>query len=146
MICIDASIAAKWLFPEEYSAQALALLEAAADDRAILVAPPLLRSEVVNVVFQRTRARASRAAIEFRQARRLLRDFEEVAPRPIEPERLYDRALEIAHDRQLRATYDAVYVALAEALGATMWTADQALIRETGTVFPFVTPIAECAL
>ena len=53
MICVDASVAGKWLFPEEHSAQADALLRGALEQAEPIVAPPLLPSEVANIVRQR---------------------------------------------------------------------------------------------
>jgi predicted nucleic acid-binding protein len=41
--------------------------------------------------------------------------------------RLHSRALEIAHDRHLPATYDAYYVALVERFRVPMWTCDRRL-------------------
>ena len=55
MICTDASVAAKWFFAEEHAAQASALLRDALGAAEPLVAPPLLPSEVANVIRQRLR-------------------------------------------------------------------------------------------
>ena len=41
--------------------------------------------------------------------------------------RLHFRALEIAHDRHLPATYDAHHVALAERFRVSLWTCDRRL-------------------
>jgi predicted nucleic acid-binding protein len=56
---------------------------------------------------------------------------------------LHERALEIAHHYDLSAAYDAHYVALAEALTATLWTNDQDLLRDLATDFPFVRSISD---
>ena|GEM_PF-3721782 len=55
MICVDASVAAKWLFPEEYSAQALSLVNHAAAAKERIIAPALLPIEITNIIRQRMR-------------------------------------------------------------------------------------------
>ena len=55
MIVVDASVAAKWLFVEPYSAQALALVAASARTRQPIAAPALLPFEVANIIRQRMR-------------------------------------------------------------------------------------------
>lgn len=52
MICIDASVAAKWILREEWSEEARSLYRAAIGDDERLVAPPLLPVEVSNVLRQ----------------------------------------------------------------------------------------------
>lgn len=42
------------------------------------------------------------------------------------------RALELAHERSLPATYDAHYVALAERFRVRLWTCDRRLAKEIG--------------
>jgi predicted nucleic acid-binding protein len=56
MICVDSSVAAKWFFTEEHSAQADGLLQATLASREAIVAPPLLPSEMMNLLHQRQRA------------------------------------------------------------------------------------------
>ncbi len=46
MICADSSVAAKWAFVEEHSSQARALLRDVLQQQEVIVAPPLLPSEV----------------------------------------------------------------------------------------------------
>jgi predicted nucleic acid-binding protein len=53
VIRVDASVAAKWLFPEEYSAQALALASHAAGAKERIIAPVLLPLEITNIFRQR---------------------------------------------------------------------------------------------
>lgn len=71
MICVDASVAGKWLFPEEYSAQADRLVRDAFEQREPVVAPTLLPTEVANIVRQRLR----RGELKLDDARRLLAEF-----------------------------------------------------------------------
>ena len=134
MICADASVAAKWLFAEEHAAQASALLRDALGVAEPLVAPPLLPSEVANVIRQRLR----QGQVRLDEARALLAQFLTLPIRLQAPETLYDRSLVLADQHNLPAIYDAHYVALAELLGATLWTADRRLLRALGGRLPFV--------
>ena len=134
MICVDASVAAQWFFPEAYSAQADSLLQAALASREPMVAPPLLPSEVMNLLRQRQRA----GTLTLPQAQALLAQFLAVPISLRSPRRVYSRVLELADQYDLPAVYDAHWVALAELLGATFWTADQRLLRAIGTTLPFV--------
>jgi predicted nucleic acid-binding protein len=139
MICADSSVAAKWSFVEEYSDEARALLRAALAQQEPIVAPPLLPSEVANVIRQRMR----QGQVPLEEARALLAQFLALPIALQAPETLYDRALVLADEYDLPAVYDAHYVALAELLGATFWTADQRLLRTLGGRLPFVRSIAD---
>ncbi|MCD6032014.1 MAG: hypothetical protein K0S78_4196, partial [Thermomicrobiales bacterium] len=55
MICIDASVAVKWLLIEERSDRAIALYEVTAKSNQPIVAPPLLPLEITNILRQRMR-------------------------------------------------------------------------------------------
>lgn len=139
MICTDSSVAVKWSFVEEHSGEARALLRDALEQQEPIVAPPLLPSEVTNVIRQRLRqGELDRAA-----ARAVLARFLAIPISLQAPETLYDRALVLADQHNLPAAYDAHYVALAELLGATFWTADQRLLRALGGRLPFVRSIAD---
>ena len=124
---------------EEYSDEARALLRAALAQREPIVAPPLLPSEVANVIRQRMR----QGQVPREEARALLAQFLALPIALQAPETLYDRALVLADEHDLPAVYDAHYVALAELLGATFWTADQRRLRTLGGRLPFVRSIAD---
>jgi predicted nucleic acid-binding protein len=139
MICADSSVAAKWSFVEEHSFQARALLRDALAQQDPFVAPPLLPSEVADVIRQRLR----QGQVQLDEARALLAQFLALPISLQAPEALYERALVLADEHNLPAVYDAHYVALAELLGATLWTADRRLLRALGGRLPFVRWIAE---
>ncbi len=139
MICVDSSVAAKWFFAEEYSAQASKLLRTALGTPEPIIAPPLLPSEVANII----RERMWQAELDLAEARVVLARFLVIPISFQAPEALYDRALVLADDYNLPAIYDAEYVALAGLLGATLWTADQRLLRALGGRLPFVRWIAD---
>lgn len=52
-VCVDANVAAKWVLPEEYRDQALALYENCQRDRIAVLAPPHLPIEVTNTIRRR---------------------------------------------------------------------------------------------
>jgi predicted nucleic acid-binding protein len=134
MICIDASVAAKWLFPEEHSDKALALVVDAAEAGQRLVAPPLLPIEVTNIIRQRMR----RAHLEPEQALGLLGAFEAFSVGIVHTDTLCREALAAACAHNLPAVYDAFYLALAEHLRCDLWTGDLRLRRALEGGLPFV--------
>lgn len=140
MICVDSSVAVKWIFAEELSELADALFQHAVIRGERLVAPPLLPIEVTNVVRQRMRRARSpeEPLLSLPQAMAALHRFLAL---PIEltllPE-IHLRALELAGINALPAVYDAHDVALAELLGCDLWTADQALVNRLQRRLPFV--------
>jgi len=71
MICVDASVSVKWIFPEEYSTEALALLQDAAQSGERLIAPQLLPVETNNTI----RRRMQRDGLTLAQAQALLGAF-----------------------------------------------------------------------
>jgi predicted nucleic acid-binding protein len=125
MICVDASVAIKWLFDEEYTWEALALAdEAKAADEAML-GPPHLRAEVSNIVYGRMRWQG----VALSDAQLRLGRFARFPVFTQEPEGLYLRAIEFAQRYGLASGYDAVYLALAWLMGAELWTDDRRLLR-----------------
>jgi predicted nucleic acid-binding protein len=118
-IVVDASVAVKWVIPEALSDQAESLRGRA--DR--LLAPDLLLPEAANALWKKLlrreiTTREAAQAIDLLMASGL--DL-----RPSGP--LLGRALTLAQ-RLRHPVYDCIYVALAQAEGATLVTADQRLL------------------
>jgi predicted nucleic acid-binding protein len=135
MIVLDASVAAKLVLTNEANAdKAAALAQDCARRAEPLVAPPLLPSEVANVLRQRMR----RASMPLSTARLLLADFLALSITLIAPADLYDRALRLADQYHLPAAYDAHYLALAQILGCDLWTDDQRLVSTLAGALTFV--------
>jgi predicted nucleic acid-binding protein len=140
VICVDASVAAKWIFDEDFCNQARALYRDSAVAGERIVAPPLLPIEVTNVVRQRMmRAKPPEpqplSVAEARQAIESFLDF------PVElslPSQVHQRALDLADAHGLPAIYNAYYVALAELLGCDYWTSDRQLVQALASKLPFV--------
>jgi predicted nucleic acid-binding protein len=116
---VDASVAVKWVIPEVLSDQASSLR----GRTDLLLAPDLLLPEAANALWKKLMrreitAREAAQAIDLLMASGL--DL-----RPSGP--LLSRALTLAQ-RLRHPVYDCLYVALAQAEGATLITADQRLL------------------
>lgn len=112
---IDASVAFKWLVDEPDSDKAHLLI-----GRSDLIAPVLIYSEVGNALVKRVNSGELAASLSLREQ---LADLAEllmtVDERSVAP-RAYDMAVELRHP-----IYDCMYLALAEALGEDLLTADR---------------------
>jgi predicted nucleic acid-binding protein len=139
VICVDASVAAKWLFPEGYSAQALALVEDAAAAKERIIAPALLPIEIANIIRQRMR----QGTLNLDQAQDGLNRFFSFRVSTTSPRLLHRRTLIVAEQYNIPAAYDAHYVALAELAGAILWTNDERLLRLLTGKISFVRWIAD---
>src|SRR5688572_13358798 len=139
MIVVDASVVAKCIFPEEHSDLALKLIAAQTRRLERAVAPPLLAFEVTNIVRQRVRRAmmppdAAAAALDklFALPIALLPSSDQ------DRQWLHHRALSLAQQYTLDATYDAHYVALAEHFECPLWTADARLARKLVRELPYL--------
>jgi predicted nucleic acid-binding protein len=137
-IIVDASVAAKWLFAEDFSENALALLRDLTGLGRPVVGPPHLNAELTNVVYQRLRS----GEITSQGAGEALRRFLDLGVQLVEPPETYETALAIARQYELPTTYDSLYVALAHDLEADFWTDDRQLKTMLGSDFPWVRLIA----
>jgi len=106
MICVDASVAAKWFLQEEWTDRARALLRETLNTDEPIVAPPLLPYEVTDIL--RLRLRAS-APLPLEHALVFLDDFLSVPIELRNPPGLHRRALMLADTYGLPAAYDAHY-------------------------------------
>ena len=117
-LVIDASVAAKWVLDEPYSARALALR-----DEGDLIAPSLIAAEVGNALWKAMRRDgiARENALDAIQA--ILLAFDALIP----IEDLRQRALELAIALD-HSVYDCIYLALAEREGVPLVCVDGPLI------------------
>lgn len=143
-LVIDANVVIKLLIDEEHSDRAMNLLTDTVRAGRSLLAPTLMPSEVTNVLFQRTRRQQH--AISEEIANEALAAFFQLPILLETPPAMYQRALTLARAYGLRATYDGLYVALAEMTGVDLWTADRRLIQALGPTMPWVRWIGEYPL
>jgi len=116
---VDASVAAKWYFEEEHSAEAARLLAA---DTFDLLAPDFIRLEVAAAAWKRV----IRAEIEPEKAEEILRELGNVPIELVPTVDLIPSALTIA--LQVRRTvYDSIYLAHAIQSGAPLLSGDRKL-------------------
>jgi predicted nucleic acid-binding protein len=115
---VDASVVAKWYFPEDDCEAAARLLNPVKE----LIAPDLLHAEFANTLWKRLRA----GAIVMDEANEMVADFvrQPVSLRPAAP--LIPMALDIGL-RAGRTAYDSLYAALAVAEKCRLVTADRPL-------------------
>lgn len=121
-IVVDTSVAIKWAIKEEDSHIALALLSEWTDKGLIILAPGLLSYETTNVFHQRIR----KGQLSLREAQTALSEiiFDLITFDFADTPDLCARAIQLAQQFGLPATYDAQYLALAESKACEFWTAD----------------------
>jgi predicted nucleic acid-binding protein len=133
MTVIDASVVAKLLVPESHSREAFTLLTETTSDVG-LIAPQLLPYEIANTILQRIRRGVDSVDV----VATLMDRFDELPITLHDPHDLTRIAFDIALTFQLRAVYDAHYVALARIMERDLWTADERLVRALSRTYPFV--------
>jgi predicted nucleic acid-binding protein len=115
-VVVDASVAVKWLFPEDHSETAARLLR----DDLELWAPDLLWSEIGNVVWKKWLHRE----VSEEQADALLQSFRRFPLRIHSSEALFLEAATWARSLD-RSFYDSLYLALAVRREGLLVTADR---------------------
>lgn len=140
-VVVDANIALKWIFNEEDSHIALALLRDWSKQRIVVQAPVLLTYEVTNILYQKKRrGLISIERVKDAQRELLLLGLEFDFP---QDHTLSRRAVELAHKYDLPATYDTHYLALAEREDCEFWTADTRMWRTVQGKLPWVRNLHE---
>lgn len=120
MIVVDASVALKWVFDEEFSYRAVELLDAT----DVPIAPTLLLIEAGNALWKRVR-RNEVSAVE---ARELLHTLERQGVGWVDEHALVEPALALASSLN-HPIYDCVYLALALREDVKLATADLKFAR-----------------
>jgi predicted nucleic acid-binding protein len=117
---LDASVAAAALFPEAQTAQARARLNALDG----LLAPDLLFAEMASIAAKKVR----RGLATQEDALEVLARVRDLVIETVPCRLHYERAFALAARHGFSA-YDSLYLALAEARGAPVITADEKLVR-----------------
>ncbi|HYB01049.1 MAG TPA: type II toxin-antitoxin system VapC family toxin [Ktedonobacteraceae bacterium] len=141
VVVVDTSIVLKWVLDEPDSATALALLTKWVNDEIVIQAPALLAYEVANALFQRVRKGEMTAERAWQALEDVL--FPELLLNFVEYREISKRAILLAHQYNLPATYDAQYLALAEHEKCDYWTADIRLSNAVKDKLPWVHQLNE---
>lgn len=117
-LIVDASVALKWVVPEKGVSKAEALLRRPED----IIAPALVLAEAANALWKKRRV--GELAVDPGDAlREIVHAFVEFVPEELLAPRALSLAVILDHP-----VYDCFYLALAEARGGTLITADGKLI------------------
>ena len=146
---VDASVAVKWVVDEDLSERALALYAQARAQRQPLLAPPHMPGEVTNAIYQRLRSTRPERQLDVVVADAALarvHGYLQVGVEILSPPDLYPQAYALAKAHRLPSVYDAVYVVLAQILGAELWTADERLLAAVGANAPWVRHLRDFTL
>ena len=122
VLVLDASVIAKWFVQESDSAKADKLMDAIGQGHWRAAIPSLLRAELAHVLWKKRRQGydRDRAVYVFEELDKF--GFDEVSI-----DELFPRALDVSYSYGI-TIYDAIYIALAEAIGGTLATFDKDLI------------------
>lgn len=130
---VDASVACKWILPEDGSPHARQVLTAVADGTWDALAPDILLAEIANVIWKKRYLQHELTADEAAVA---LAMAYATAPRLAPCHALVDQASHLAAALET-AVYDCLYLALALAhQPAVLVTADRNFVRRASPVFP----------
>jgi predicted nucleic acid-binding protein len=136
-VAVDASLAAKVVFAEQYTPQAAALFGLWARSGYQPLAPPLIVEELTNSIYKRLAREDISLDLALDSLAALLAldiELRDVGPAD---------ALTLAHEHRLPAAYDGFYLALAQDYGCDFWTADERLYNTVRDSFPWVHWIGE---
>lgn len=133
LICLDASVVVLWLDGSNYPS-VKGRIESVLEGGSRLVAPPLVRFEITNALYQSLRA----GAVTLPTVLLLLETLISLPIDIVDDPSMHENALSIAHRFRSGATYDAHYVALAQYLHAELWTADKRLFNAISPHLGFI--------
>lgn len=132
---LDASAAIASIFSDEpLQLQALGLLDELERAGATLIAPPLWESETSSNVRLRVQVRKTLAHDDEITSYALL----DALPVQIVADETRQRARDLAMQFSMVRCYDATYLALAQARGIELWTADKRLFNTVSLAMPTV--------
>jgi len=142
-VCVDSSIALKWVLQEDGSEEAERLLARWQQEQQKMVAPAHFYVEISSVLRQRTLRTGSDHLEpgEALDALVILLDSGVMIHSSLP--NLCCRALSLAEELGQPTTYDAHYLALAESEGCEFWTADDRLYQAVRERFPWVRLLGE---
>lgn len=123
-LILDASVIAKWFFPEENSEIALKIKDDFISGKVSIIVPHLLYYEVNNIL----KTAVKKFRIDPEIAYKAYSAFLELNIISYSTQELMNESLKIAVHSDI-SSYDASYVALANYLNIPLYTSDKKLIR-----------------
>jgi len=130
---LDSSVALKWVLPEADSVKAIRLRDEYKNGIHELLAPDIFTPEIANGLASAER----QGRIKTGESAILLLDVVRAAPAIHLTAPLLLRAMALAIATR-RAVYDCIYLALAEAQGCELVTADDQFARGLRASYPFI--------
>jgi predicted nucleic acid-binding protein len=130
---LDSSVALKWVLPEADSGKAIRLRDEYSNGIHELLAPDIFPSEIANGLASAERQKRIRTG----ESAIFLNDVLSAAPALHHSSPLLIRAMELAISAK-QAVYDCLYLALAEAEGCELVTADDQFSRSLRRFYPFI--------
>lgn len=134
VVCVDANFVVRLLSRDTPESRFSELWNQWQESGYTIVAPTLIYYELSNA-FHRS---AVAGQIVSQEAAQALEEALNLNIRLYSDAELHQRALTLARQLTLPATYDAHYLALAERLGAEFWTADRRLAQAVQATLPWV--------
>jgi len=141
VVVVDASLALKWVLPEDDSDIANMLLKQWTIDGKDVIAPALFTYETTNILYRQI-VTGRLTYEETKQAQTKLFSIG-VSLVFSQYQNISKRAMEFAHRFTLLAAYDAHYLALAERENCEYWTADARLLNALNGKLPWVRKLIE---
>lgn len=138
-ICVDANVVLRFVLSEVYAERIAELWATWRSNRRPVAAPTLFHYEICSVLHRYCLAGKIAAA----KASETLEAVYGLGITLHGDANLHRHALLLAGRFALPAAYDAHYVALAERLGAELWTADRRLAQAVSAALPWVHYIGE---
>jgi predicted nucleic acid-binding protein len=132
-LVVDASVAIKWILPEDGHEEALRIQDKFQDEEVDLIAPYLVVAEVANVLWKRER----RGDLTALAAQRCFQQFLRDSPILLDSAAVSASALglALAHGRPV---YDCLYLAVALEQHCDLVTADERLFNALTVTFPCI--------
>jgi predicted nucleic acid-binding protein len=124
-VCVDASLALRWIIPSQRDLQADSLLEKWDQAGIELIGPPLFDDEITSVL----RLYVFRKILLPEQGDRAFSLFRELNVTIVNPAELCQIAWELAKKYDRPRTCDMQYLAMAELEDCELWTGDERLIN-----------------
>lgn len=134
MVCVDASFVMRLLLGGSGGEKAEELWEQWMRNGVQAIAPGLIFYEISNAIYRLF----SSSFLLFEEARETFDLALSLGIRAISEELTYRKALLLARQFGLKATYDAHYLAVAQSLETDFWTADHRLFNTVGGALPLV--------